>query len=125
MLVATLLETILINNSSNLSILRNLLQHKNRSSHPGLFLRKRVLKICSKFTGKHPCRSVISIKLLSSFIEITLQHRCSPESLLHIFKTPFPRNTSVWLLLPISVLHNISLPKYFSETNCTAVILVP
>ena len=27
-------------------------------------LRKVVLKICSKFTGGHPCRSVISIKLL-------------------------------------------------------------
>ena len=33
-----------------------------RSSHPELFLSKGVLKICSKFTGKHPCRSAISIK---------------------------------------------------------------
>ena len=37
-------------------------------------LGKGVLKICSKFTGKHPCRSVISIKLQSNFIEITFQH---------------------------------------------------
>ena len=29
-------------------------------------------QICSKFTGEHPCRSVISIKLLCNFIEITL-----------------------------------------------------
>ena len=36
----------------------------DRSSHPEVFLRKGVLKICSKFTGEHPCRSVISIKLL-------------------------------------------------------------
>ena len=28
------------------------------SSHPEVFLEKRVLKICSKFTGEHPCRSV-------------------------------------------------------------------
>ena len=35
------------------------------SSHPEAFLRKSVLKICSKFTGEHPCRSAISIKLLS------------------------------------------------------------
>ena len=28
-----------------------------------MFLGKGVLKICSKFTGEHPCRSVISIKL--------------------------------------------------------------
>ena len=34
------------------------------------FLGKSVLKICSKFTGEHPCRSVISIKLLCNFIEI-------------------------------------------------------
>ena len=35
-----------------------------RSSRPEVFLEKGVLKICSKFTGKDPCRSVISIKLL-------------------------------------------------------------
>ena len=40
-----------------------------------MFLRKSVLKIYSKFTGEHPCRSVISIKL-------------------HIFRTPFPTNSS-------------------------------
>ena len=33
-----------------------------------VLLRKGVLKICSKFTGEHPCRSVISIKLQSSFV---------------------------------------------------------
>ena len=34
----------------------------HRSSHPEVFLVKVVLKICSKFTGEHPCRSVILIK---------------------------------------------------------------
>ena len=34
-----------------------------RSSHPKVFLVKGVLKICFKFTGEHPCRSVISIKM--------------------------------------------------------------
>ena len=66
------------------------------SSHPEEFLIKGVLKICSKFTGEHPCRSAISI---SNFIEIALRHGCSPVNLLHIFRTCFPRNTSVWLLL--------------------------
>ena len=28
---------------------------------PGVFLRKVVLKICSKFTEEHPCKSVISM----------------------------------------------------------------
>ena len=39
---------------------------KCRRSRPEVFLRKGVLRICSKFTGEHPCRSVISIKLLST-----------------------------------------------------------
>ena len=34
------------------------------SSRPEVFLEKGVLKICSKFTGKHPCWSAISIRLL-------------------------------------------------------------
>ena len=38
--------------------------HFFRSSRPEVFLEKGVLKICSKFTGEHPCRSVISTKLL-------------------------------------------------------------
>ena len=36
-----------------------------RSSHPELFLRKGDLKMCSKVTGEHPCRSVISIKVFT------------------------------------------------------------
>ena len=42
-----------------------------RSSPPEMFLWKGVLKICSKFTDEHTCRSVISKKLLcnSSFSE--------------------------------------------------------
>ena len=62
-----------------------------RSSRPEMFLKKGVLKICSKFTGDHPCRSVISIKLLCNFIEIALRDGCSPVNLLHIFRTPFLR----------------------------------
>ena len=71
----------------------------NRISPPDVFLLKGVLKICSKFTGEHPCRSVFSIKLQSNFIENTLRHGCSPVNLLHIFRTPFPNNTSEGLLL--------------------------
>ena len=71
----------------------------DRSSHPEVFLGKAVLKICSKFTWEHPCQNVILIKLLCNFIEITLQHGCSPVTLMHIFRTPFPQNTSEWLLL--------------------------
>ena len=59
-----------------------------------MFLENGVLKICSKSTGEHPCRSVVSIKLQSNFIKITLPHGCSPVNLLHIFRTAFPKNTS-------------------------------
>ena len=80
-----------------------------RSSHPQVFLGKGVLKICSKFTGEHPCQSAISIKLLCNFIEITLRHRCSPVNLRHIFRTPFSMNTSGWLLLYM-IYHQLRLP---------------
>ena len=62
-------------------------------------LRKSVLKISSKFTGAHSCRSAISIKLQSNFIEITLRNGCTPVNLLHIFGTWFLMSTSGRLLL--------------------------
>ena len=37
--------------------------------------------------------------LLCNFIEIAHRHGCSPLNLLHIFRTPFSRSTSRWLLL--------------------------
>ena len=43
--------------------------HGRRSSRPEVFLGKVVLKICSKFTGEHPCRSAISIKLLATLLK--------------------------------------------------------
>ena len=64
-----------------------------------MFLRKGILKICSKFTTEHPYRSVISMKLHSNFIEITFLHGCSPVNLLHIFRTLFHKNTSSGLLV--------------------------
>ena len=38
-------------------------------------------------------------KLQSTFIEIALLRGCSPVNLQHIFRTPFPKNNSGWLLL--------------------------
>ena len=35
------------------------------------------------------------------FIEIPLRHGCSPVNLLHIFRTPFLKNTFGWLLLQL------------------------
>ena len=45
-----------------------------RSSHPEVFLGKGVQKICSKFTGEHPCRSAT-------------WHGCFPVNLLHTVAT--------------------------------------
>ena len=69
----------------------------------------------SKFTGEHPCRSVISIKLLCNFIEITFWHGCSPVNLLYIFRTPFLKNTFGRL-----VLKRVALGTY----SCFLVILL-
>ena len=66
-----------------------LLYHINaflKSILRGVFLQKGVLKMCNKFTGKHPCRGKFSIKL---FCKVTLWHRCFPVNLLHIFRILF------------------------------------
>ena len=73
------------------------------SSRAEMFLRKGVLIICSRFIGDHPSPSVISIKLLCNFIEITHWHVCSPVNLLHILRTTFPKNTCGRLLLEWSL----------------------
>ena len=49
----------------------------------------------------------------NNFIEITLRHGCSPVDLLHIFRTPFPRNTFEWLLLTIFPCCRSSRPRVF------------
>ena len=41
----------------------------------------------------------LAYEMQSNFIEITLRYGCSPVNLLHIFRTPFPKSTSGWLLL--------------------------
>ena len=70
-----------------------------RGSLPEVFLYALKIWKFTKFTGEHPCRSVISIKLLCSFIEIALRHGCSPVNLLHIFRILFPKSTYGGLLL--------------------------
>ena len=72
-----------------------------RSGPPEMALGKRFLKIYNKFTGDHPCRSVISVKFQNNFIEITLRHECSPVNFLHIFRTTFPKNTGGGLFLKV------------------------
>ena len=76
-------------------------------------LGKGLPKICSKFTEEYPCRSAISVKLQSNIIEIALRHRCSPLHLLHIFRTPFPKNTSGGLLMLFFPYQNSTMKLLF------------
>ena len=65
-----------------------------------MFIGKGVLKIRSKFTGEKPYRSAISIKLQSTLSKTLLKsHFGMGVLLLHIFRTPFPKNTVGGLLL--------------------------
>ena len=53
-----------------------------------MFLRKGVLKICSKFTGEYPCRSAISIKLLYNKVAF-------PVNFANIWRTSFLQKNSL------------------------------
>ena len=72
-----------------------------------MFLWKGILQICSKITNEHPCQSVIIVTLLCSFIEIRLQHRCSPENFINIFRKSSQINTCGLLLLLFSLITEI------------------
>ena len=74
------------------------IQYSQKQPSRGV-LRKRCSENSSKFTGEHPCRSAISIKLQSNFNKIALRHGCSLVNLLHVFRTTFTKNTSEGLLL--------------------------
>ena len=94
------------------------------SSRLEVFFVKVVLKIRSNFTGKHPSRSVISIKLQSNFIEITLWHGCSPIYLLNIFWTPFLKNSSGRLLLN-QLCGNCAFPQNFHTRKSGEITVNP
>ena len=64
-----------------------------RSSRPDVFLVKGVPKNKQQIYRGTLLRKH-DFNLQSNFIEITLWHGCSPVNLLHIFKTPFSKNTS-------------------------------
>ena len=76
-------------------------QTSYRSRRPEVFLVKGVPKICSEFTG---------------------EHGCFPVNLLHIFRTPFPKNTSGWLLLILTCLKDID-PCFLKKPAVSGVIL--
>ena len=77
-----------------------------RSSPPEVFLGKVVLKICRKFEKKITILPWCFIEIILGMgvlYWITLRHGCSPINLLHIFSTPFPKNTFGGLLLNVII----------------------
>ena len=60
-------------------------------------------KKCSENTQQIYRRTTMP-KCDFNFIKIAFWHGSSPISLLHIFRTPFPRNTFEWLLLKMEFL---------------------
>ena len=68
-----------------------------RSSQQEVFLEKGALKICNKFKGEHPCRSVISIKLLWNHASAWV-FSCKFAA---YYQNTFFKNTSGRLLLNI------------------------
>ena len=54
-----------------------------------------------RFHRKRCAENMQQIYGRTPFIEITLRHGCSSVNLLHIFRTPFLKNTSGLLLLKI------------------------
>ena len=75
-----------------------------RSNCQDVFLGKGVLKRFIKFTVEYPCWSVISIKLLPNFFQITFPHGFSPVNLLHFLRILFYKNTYGGLLLMLLIM---------------------
>ena len=82
---------------------------KLQKQPPRSVIRKRCSENMQQGTGEHPCRSMISIKLLCIFIEIAFRHGSSPK------------NTSGRLLLMLGQFYQ--LLKRFKFTN--ALLLIP
>ena len=75
------------------------------SNHPRGVLKKRCSENIQQMYRRTPMpkcdfnKVAKQSKLQGNFIEIALRYGCSPINLLHIFKIPFPKNTSEGLLL--------------------------
>ena len=73
---------------------------KCRNSAPEVFCHRRVFCRCvTNFRGTYLCVGVISTKLQSGFVEMTLLRCCSPVVLLHVWGASSLENTCGGLLL--------------------------
>ena len=60
----------------------------------------------------------------SNKVKITFRYGCPPVNLLHIFRTPFPRNTSGGLLLNLlfAEMHLGSCQTFMMELSCQLIL---
>ena len=69
-----------------------------RSSRPGVFCKKGVLRSLTKFTGKHLCQSLFFNKVAglscASSLKNRLSHRFCPVNFAKFLRIPFSKNTS-------------------------------
>ena len=63
-----------------------------RSSRPEVFCKKGVLKNFTKFTEKHLCQNLFSLKVAG--LKKEPWHRCFPVNFVKFLRTPFLQNTS-------------------------------
>ena len=68
---------------------------QSRSSCPGVFCQKGVLRNFAKFTEKHLCQSLFFNKVAG------LRHRCFPVNFVKLLRTPFLAEHLRWLLLTV------------------------
>ena len=72
---------------------------------------------------RRTCRRTNFTELQSNFIEITLQHRCSPVNMLHIFRTAIartPLEDAKAILSFLAIFVNKGLPVKTKLVNNTA-----
>ena len=78
-----------------------------RSSHQRCSMEKGVLINFTKFTEKHPCKSLFFNKVAglrpATLLKKSLLHRCFPVNFANFLRTPFLQNTSGRLLLPFNI----------------------
>ena len=86
-----------------------------QKSYPEVFLRKGFLKNMQQIYKKTSMPKLLGIGASCS-------DDCSPVSLLHIFRTPFPKNTSGWLFLQLIAMRAL-IDKFGLFTVSSSVVV--
>ena len=66
-------------------------ENNYRCSHQRCSIKEAVLRIFTKFTGKHLCQSLF-FKKVADLLKKKLWHRCFPVNFVKVLRTPFLQN---------------------------------